>query len=92
VCSKVDSEYGERAEGPVAIVWLGVYSEPPFVMQVLSFLLQPIAENVSSWEFTFTLIVTIIIPVFVPRRHVRYKHTFSVYRPGDKTEIGTVQN
>ena len=44
---------------------------------------QPIAENVSSSEFIFTLIVTFIVPVFVPGRHVWYKPTFSifVYRP-----------
>jgi hypothetical protein len=31
-------------------------------------LIQPIVENVSSSEFTFTIIVTIIISVFVPER------------------------
>jgi hypothetical protein len=43
--------------------------------------LQTIAENVSSSEFTFTFIVTFIVPVFVPGRHVRYKPTFSIFVP-----------
>ncbi len=49
---------------------------------------QKIAENVSSSEFTSTLIiVTIIVPICVPERQVRYKPTFSVFVPGTKTGI-----
>ena len=46
---------------------------------IFVFILQPIVENVSSPEFTFTFIVTFVIPVFVPGRYVRYKPTFSIF-------------
>jgi len=39
---------------------------------------QPISENVSSSKFTFTFMVTFIVPVFVTGR---YKPTFSIFVP-----------
>jgi hypothetical protein len=56
-------------------------------------MIQQIAKNVSSSEFTFTIIVKIIISVFLPRRsRVEQIYFFSVFvrardRPGIKTEM-----
>ncbi len=48
---------------------------------VMSIAVQPIADDVSSSAFTFTIIVTIIISVFVP-----LLFQFLYQRAGTKTE------
>ena len=53
------------------------------------FIIQPIEENVSSLEFTFTIILTIIFLFLYPNGHVLVQthfYSFCSDRAGTKTE------